>query len=331
MKAVIARIDVRQRRILRRGFGQSENGVPATPAMHFRIGSMAIPSLTTIAFRLQEEGRLSLDDRLSKWLPAVPRASRVKLRMLTNSTAGYYDYIQGNQDFLDLLYANPFRVWKPDELLKVAFDRGFPCEPGACFRYSHASYILLSQVISKATRQKTADVMRALIFRPLGLRRTGISPLAPMPEPTLHAFTSDRGLYEDSTSWSPSWTVGRGTIQNSTIDDVTRMARGVLSGSLLSRSSRRQMIAPLTAGFPGFSADRYYAQGLVMGNGWRIQNPNLNGYNGIMAFLPDRQMSIALVGTHSQRSAGDGLSLAGNVFGALTRYLTPAHPSPIPS
>jgi len=64
--------------------------------MHFRIGSIAIPYVIDLLLQLQDRGRLSLDDPVSNWLPDLPNADRVTLRMLANSTSGYADWIQEN-------------------------------------------------------------------------------------------------------------------------------------------------------------------------------------------------------------------------------------------
>jgi CubicO group peptidase (beta-lactamase class C family) len=67
----------------------------------------------------------------------VPNAGRVTLRMLGHSISGYPDWIQGNPAFVDLLSANPFRLWTDQELLAHAFAQPLICAPGACFHYAH--------------------------------------------------------------------------------------------------------------------------------------------------------------------------------------------------
>jgi D-alanyl-D-alanine carboxypeptidase len=138
--------------------------------MHFRIGSMAIPYLTTLLLQLRDEGRVRLDDRLSEWFPALPNADRITLRMLANNTSGYRHYIQGNPVFVDALYADVFRQWKPNELLSYALARPLACDPGTCFNYSHANFVLLSKVLRKVTGKLTARLMRERILAPLGHR-----------------------------------------------------------------------------------------------------------------------------------------------------------------
>jgi len=329
LKAAIVRVDAGRRTLLRGAIGQSQSDLAANPRMHFRVGSMAIPWLTTVVLELQDEGRLRLTDRISRWFPNLPRAGRVTVQMLANNTAGYYDYIQGYQPFVDLFYTDVFRRWRPSELLDTALSRGFACDPGACFNYAHTNYILLSGIVEKVTGQTTTRQMNRRVLKMLGLHQTQITAKATIPEPVLHAFTSERGVYEDSTTWSPSWTLGSGTIATSTIDDIATSARAIFSGRLLSRRSRRQLLAPSTAGLPPNSRSVYFALGLIVANGWRLQNPSLNGYSGVMAYLPQGTLSIAVTTTNTKAaSLADRNNFSERTFARLAAYLAPDHPSP---
>ncbi|MQA73549.1 MAG: serine hydrolase [Solirubrobacterales bacterium] len=330
LRAVILRVDVGERNLVTTALGHSMVGVPATERMHFRIGSMAIPYLTTLLLQLRDEGRLRLDDKLADWFPELPEADRITLRMLANNTSGYRDYIQGNPAFAETLYANVFRQWKPAELLATALDRGPACEPGACFNYAHTNFILLSKVLREVTGRPVAKLMQKRIFAPLGLRDTDISPRPDIPAPVLHAYTSDRGVYEDSTFWSPSWTIGSGTIMTSDIDDVAESARAIGTGKLLSRRSRREQFAPSTAGLSGLTSELYYGLGVLVTGSWRFQNPMLNGYTGVMAYLPAEKLSIAVTATNGEAASLADKSASELLFTEIGGYLAPDHPATLP-
>lgn len=332
LRAVILRVDVGRRRLVSAALGESMAGVPAVRRMHFRIGSMAIPYLTNLLLQLQDKGRLSLDDKLSRWLPDLnlPNADQVTLKMLANNTSGYPDWIQGNEVFVEDLFDNVFRQWRPNELLAYAFDRPLACEPGACFNYAHTNYAILSKVLRAVTGKPVRRLMRKRIFRPLGLRSTKISRHPRIPRPVLHAYSSDRGPYEDSTYWSPSWTIGSGTIMTSTIRDVARSAQAVGRGRLLSRRARRAQFAPSTVGLPGMTRELYYGLGILIAGGWRLQNPLLNGYSGVMAYLPSRKISIAVTATNGESASRDGRSYSEVLAEEIGGYLAPRHPISLP-
>lgn len=326
MKAVIARVDMAGRMLYRGALGSSQPGVPANPRMRFRVGSMIIPALTSVAFQLQDEGRLKITDPISRWLPEFPRSGETTLLMLMNNSSGLQDWVQGNDAFVDIFYADPFRRWGENELLRIALARGPACSPGSCFNYAHTNYLILGKVLRKVTGTPTATEIRRRIFRPLGMRQTRLSRLAPIPAPALHSYTTERGVFEDATSWSPSWTLGNGTVGTATIDDVSRIARGVLSGRTLSRKSRRQLARRFPPRSDEASPGLYFAQGLIVRNGWRLQNPYLNGYMGTTAWLPAKRLAISVAGTRGRGTPGtDGgeANLTDAVFTAIADYLAP--------
>ena len=168
--------------------------------------------------------------------------------------------------------------------------------------------------------------MTRRILKPLGLDETWITSKSRIPGPALHAFTSERGAYEDSTAWSPSWTLGTGTIATSTIDDIATSARVILSGKVLSPSSRRPFVASDTT--TAASESIYFALGVVVSDGWRLQNPSINAYGGIMAYLPQGKLSVALTTTNTRPAALTGENFTEKTFARLAEYLAPGHVTP---
>jgi CubicO group peptidase (beta-lactamase class C family)/pimeloyl-ACP methyl ester carboxylesterase len=325
LKAAIVRVDTGARPLLSRAYGQSMAGVPANRRMHFRIGSMAIPYLITVLLQLQEEGRLSLDDKLSEFRPQLPDADRITLRELAENTSGYLDWIQGNESFATALFGNVFKQWSVRELLAIAFARGMACAPRTCFIYAHTNYAVLAQVISVVTGRSVRSEIEERVLKPLGLRGISISRLPAMPGPVLHSYNSLRGHYEDATLWSPSWTVGAGTVMSGTIADVARSARAIGSGALLSPAASQEQFTPDASGLGKVAPGIHFGLGILVGNGWRVQNPNLNGYTGIEAYLPSRGISVAIVSTLLQRSGASEAAYSTDLFNRIARYLTPAH------
>jgi D-alanyl-D-alanine carboxypeptidase len=160
LRGVLARVDVGNRTLGRIAVGNSIAGVRTNFRMHFRIGSIAIPYVIDVLLQLQDAGRLSLDDPLSKWLPELRDGDRVTLRMLANSTSCYADWAQENPAFINTLYANVFRQWTTNELLKIALARPVVCAPGTCFHYAHTNFVILDKVIHRVTGRPVAQLLR---------------------------------------------------------------------------------------------------------------------------------------------------------------------------
>ena len=99
LKAVIVRVTVDGKEVLTQAVGDSMTGVPATPQMHFRNGAVAISYVSTLLLKLVDDKKVSLDDKMSKWLPDFPHADQVTLGQLAQMTSGYPDYVLGNDAF----------------------------------------------------------------------------------------------------------------------------------------------------------------------------------------------------------------------------------------
>lgn len=306
--------------LLTEAWGESAPGQPATTDMHWRSGSIAIAYLTTALLQLQDQGVLSIDDRLSKWLPELPRAADITLAMLANSTSGYADYV--NLDVLPL-YEDVHRQWTQDKLIEAALAQPMKCDPGTCFSYAHTNFVVLGRVMTMASGRTVAELIRTGILEPLGMRETSSDATPFIPAPVLHAFTSERGRYEDSTGWSPSWTIAEGAIMTSTIPDVMRSAEAVATGRLLSPEAFAQFLAPRTASFKSMSTERYYGLGVLVSNGWVMQNPSFFGYSGLMAYLPAKRISIAVTTTLGPASP-DG-NTSEQLFRRIAKELAPSH------
>ncbi|HYF25154.1 MAG TPA: serine hydrolase domain-containing protein [Baekduia sp.] len=325
-KAALVRVQIGKRTLLSRGYGESMEGVPASPRMHFRPGSMVLPLMTTLLLQLQDARQLSLDDTVARWFRRYPNADRVTLRMLASSTSGYWDYAQQNEPFQKVFQADVFRHWSDDELLRYAFAQPLACEPGACFHYAHTNFVVLGRILEKVTGQSVTSLMQRRFLGPLRLRNTRISKRPAIPAPALHAYSTDRGAYEDSTSWSPSWSVGVGMVMTSTVSDMIKVIRAIGSGRLFSRSARRQMAAALSRGLPGAPPPTLdYGLGIDVANGWLFQNPQANGYIGLLAYLPPRDIAIVVENTNGP-GVPEGRAIAGVIAKKITQYLAPDRP-----
>lgn len=327
LEAVIYRVVRSGEPVVTNAIGESMTGVPATPDMVFRNGAVAIAYVSTLLLLLAEDGIVGLDDPISAWIPDLPDADTVTPRMLITMTAGYPDYVP-NPTFQSASYANPFRQWTPRELIEFGSSSGpRTFEPGTNWDYSHTNMVILGQVIETATKQNVGDLLRTRVFEPLGLRRTFCLDTAELPEPALHAFTSERKLffetlvgtefYEESTFWNPSWTLAPGMITVSDIADSTAIALDWANGSLLNAESHKAQITPLPFGFGSLVEgcrtchpldDIYdYAMGLVVSGGWLTQNPLFAGYGAVVAVLPPEELAIAVAVTFAPEGfAADG-------------------------
>ena len=354
LRAVIVRVLVDGHDLVTQALGESMTGVPATPDMHFRNGAVAISYVATLLLRLVDRGLVGLDDPLATWLPELPASDRVTLRMLANMTAGYYDYVP-DPGFTSASYADPFRQWTPQELIAVSTAQPHVFEPGSNWDYAHSNYVILGQALEQITNQPLASLLRQQVLGPLGLHHTDDPGTAAMPDPVLHAFSSERRaalgipasarFYEESTYWNPSWTLAQGAIQYTNIYDMAATAVAVGTGVLLSKDSHQAQVDPGLLGFgeplPGCSGCRTlnpfynYGLGVVLNGPWLLQNPLFGGYAAVEAYLPSKRIAIAVATTFAEgsfdakgnyQSSGAALALYSGIGALLAPDEAPPHP-----
>ncbi|WP_175408062.1 serine hydrolase [Streptomyces sp. TRM64462] len=335
LNAVLAKVTVHGREVATTASGESMTGVPATTDMHFRAGGAAIPYLTNVLLQLVDEGRVGLDEPVSRWLPRLPHGDRITLRMLGSSTSGLYDYVP-DPGFVQAFIDDPFRQWTPRELVAISTGKPLWYEPGTNWNYSHTNFVLLGAALEKITGTRLDRLLHQRIFRPLGLRETRNSFTPEMPQPVLHAFSDDRGRYEESTFWNPSWTIAPGAVLTSDICDLARGAEGVGTGELTSPAAYRTLLDPGTVGKGGPTATcpatvcraqteaSHYGLGVVVKDGWIFQNPSFGGYAGVMAYLPAEGLAVAVAVTAGPE-APEGNN-AQTVASRIAAALTPEHP-----
>ncbi|WP_216916272.1 MULTISPECIES: serine hydrolase domain-containing protein [unclassified Synechococcus] len=353
LRAVIVRVTIDGKEVVTEAMGESMTGVPATEDMHVRNGAIAISYVATLLLQLVDENRVSLDDKLAKWLPEIPNAERVTLGQLARMTSGYRDYVIGNAAFEKTAFENPFRQFSVQDLLAYADLKTLWYEPGTSWNYAHTNYLLLGLALERITGQTMPVLMQERIFGPLKLRNTrdpgGTPAIAP---PVLHAFSSERrqGLgipagtrfYEESTFWNPSWTITRGAVQFTTIHDMATSAEAIGTGRLLSPQSHRLQIAPTLRGFgrpiEGCAtcttlSDFYtYGIGIVLSGPWLLQNPLFSGQAGVMAYLPSRKIAVAVAVTFDEGAfdaSGGYCNAADDIFRAIGAYLAPQDAPPV--
>jgi CubicO group peptidase (beta-lactamase class C family) len=199
------------------------------------------------------------------------------------------------------------------------------CDPGACFHYAHTNFILLGNVIQKVTRKSVTELIQQKFLGPLVLTQTKITKLPAIPAPALHAYTDERGVYEESTGWSPSWGLGVGLIMTSTARDMTTLIKAIGTGKFLSKSSASQQVEDLSKGLEGAPTQIGYGLGIAVAGTWVLQNPVFNGYAGIAAYETTQKISIVIDNTHGPNATA-GTSIASEIFKALAAYLAPNDP-----
>jgi CubicO group peptidase (beta-lactamase class C family) len=352
LNAVIVRVTKGDKVVTTKAFGNSLAGVPATKNMRFRNGAVAFAYVSTLLLQYVDEGKVELSDTIDRWLPDLPNADKVTLKMLANQTSGYPDY-ERDPDWELAFVQDPFHEWTYKERLKVAFAKPVLFDPGTNWSYSHTNFMLLGKILSEVGDKPLAKLLERKVLGPMGLQATVADQTAQIPGPVLHAFSSERrgalGLpadvdfYEESTFWNMAWGTPVGATQTTNIYDLTRTARAVGAGTLLSKKSYRAMTQPRLLGFgqrqencaPSCfqqSIGYNYGLGVVRTGDWLLQNPLLGGYAATMANLPGKDISIAVATTFKQEAFnadGSYPNASDGIFRQIGAVMAPKQPPPV--
>jgi CubicO group peptidase (beta-lactamase class C family) len=193
---VIVKVTRGEEVVAEQAFGTSMDGVPATTDMHFRNGAVAFAYIGTLLMQFVDERKVTLDDTIERWMPTLPEAGKVTLKMLANQTSGYPDY-ETDPAWLAAFNADPFRVWTLEERLRYAFSRPMQFPPGTNWSYSHTNFMVLGEILAKIGGKPLATLLREKVLDPMGSptpsRRRRPRSRAPPCTPTAPSVASRSG------------------------------------------------------------------------------------------------------------------------------------------
>ncbi len=178
------------------GDARLEPPMAARPEMRYSIGSISKQFTATAILMLQEQGKLSLDDKVSKFLPDLTRANEITVRQLLAQTSGYQDYWP--QDYVPPLMLQPITG---NRILELWARKPLDFDPGTKWQYSNTNFVIAGLIAEKASGMRLLDFLHQHIFDPLGMKsvtntdqqklgdsdptgymRFGLGPLRPAPK-----------------------------------------------------------------------------------------------------------------------------------------------------
>jgi len=275
--------------VIRRSYGRAnlEDRIAATPETNYRLASVTKQFTATAILLLAEDGKLSLGDRVKKWLPSLPPAvDPVTIGQLLTHTSGIVDYedVIPSGTTTQLHDADVLRLLEPHDSTYF--------KPGTSYRYSNSGYALLALIVERASGKSFAAFLRERIFIPLGMAHTvayeeGISTV---PTRAL-GYTMKVGRWTRKDQSVTSAVLGDGGIYSS-IDDLVRWDAAWYDSRLLRNESRALAVRPHT---DTDKADVKY------GFGWRITGESLwhsgetSGFRNVIVRYPIRRLAVVIL------------------------------------
>lgn len=288
-------ISVRQGQqiLFEQGFGQAnlETATSLTSSSVMRIGSVTKQFTAATILLLEEEGKLSVSDRLARYLPTVPRAEDLTLERMLNHTSGLGNYTDAPSLEAFLNAGRPDRTTGDMVALVAGADNLMKFEPGSAWAYSNTAYVLLGAVIEAVDGKLLAESLRDRLFRPVGLTATAVDSAGDVVAGRASGYTNAAhpSGFENASFVSMSYPGAAGAMR-STTTDLCRWHQALLGGRVLSDSSIAKMLRPATLADGTIpkdgAADVRYAFGLELSPaGERAVVGHGGGIHGFAAYV----------------------------------------------
>lgn len=287
--------------------------VAATPQMRYPIGSVAKQLTAAAILLLAEDGKLTLDDPVGKYVPDLTRGDQVTIRQILSHTSGYRDYAP--QDYMIPEWRQPI---EPAALVAKWAHAPLDFEPGTQYQYSNTNFVIAALIVEKLAGQPLFDFLKARVFAPLGMTSAidvdrGV--LAPT-DPAGY-FRRANGPPHEVAQQGAGWKLGSYEL-GMTAEDLAKWDIAVMDQKILSPASWQALTRETV--LANGAGTRY-----GLGIGVRIVNARRtlehggedNGFVSDNLVLPDDKLAIAVL-TNQDASAAAG-DIAQKAIDALVR------------
>jgi CubicO group peptidase (beta-lactamase class C family) len=301
-----------------RGFGYADVKAKrrVTPATQFYTGSLSKQFTAACVLLLAQQKKLSLDDRVTKYVPELSIARNVTIAELLQQTSGLPDYTKAPGVVHD-----PTRAVDLVTLIKAVNRMPPAAPPGAVFAYNNFNYMLAGLIVQRVSGMPLSVVYATQIFQPLIMTSSflagdqGISPAHAL------GYTRAGGKFVPVHAWDPTRLFGAGSLVT-TVQDLAKWDVGF--PLLLNVDSVRRMWTPGTAGGEygmGWMIDERGGQRFVWHNG------EIAGYHAMNALLPDQHLAVIVLANADSLGQGTTVQperLASRILN-IVAPLPPAH------
>jgi D-alanyl-D-alanine carboxypeptidase len=295
--------------------GISHDTVTIKPDMLFAIGSITKNFVATLTLKMAEEGKLSLDDPLSKWLPEYPHVnSEITIRQLLNHSSGIYMF-WSNQQIWDDLKKDRTKVWTPEEVLSYIKEPYF--EPGEGYRYSNTNYLLMAMIMEKVTGESLSVQFKERFWKPLHIENAYLSIEEEIPDNQAHVYGdnfNNDGSHHDLTflprASHESIGYGSGGLFM-TAEDLAFWCHSLFEGKILNQQSMDEMLQFVSSGLSknmndyGLGVEKFRRKNsngkMAIGHG----GANI-GTSAYMVYLPKYHLSVVvMINNMNHQCSGD--------------------------
>ena len=309
------------------GFADVENQLAATPQTVFRIGSITKQFTSSAIMQLVQEGKLNLDDDITKYGLTFPTHGRkILLRHLLNHTSGIPSYTDVGSRFGTVMRMD----LSHDSLISVIAKDSLQFEPGTHFYYNNTGYFMLGMIIEKVTGKKYGDYLAERLFAPHGLAGSTYCDTKKLIPRRAQGYDKGANGFTNSDFLSMDLPYAAGSLC-STVGDLVSWTTRLHAGRIVNATSFRDMTTPvkLPSGRPmsygfGLTADTAGTHRVISHGG------GINGFISFLSHFPDASLTVVvLANTSPAPSDAVADALARAVLGVPRRV--PPPPKDLPT
>jgi D-alanyl-D-alanine carboxypeptidase len=311
--------------LMRKAYGAAslELGVPLRPEHVFRLGSITKQFTAVATLMLVDEGRVSLDDEITKFFPDYPtQGRRITVEHLLTHTSGIQSYT-GMASYR----ADMRRDMTPEQLIAGFREQPMQFSPGERWSYNNSGYALLGAIIEKVSGMSYADFIRTRIFEPLGMRNTYYETAdAVVPGRVPGYDRAGQGPIRQADWVSMTLPYAAGALIG-TVDDLLTWNRAVAEGRMLKPETWRrafnpyQLSAGLTAGY-GYG----WFVGEAAGRPSIEHGGDINGFSSNNLWIPSERLHVIVLSNREREAERDPDAISRQIAARLLG--APAAPAP---
>lgn len=287
-----------------RAYGQArlEPLTPARPEMRYSIGSISKQFTASAILMLAEQGKLSLDDPVAKYIPNLTRAKEVTIRQLLSHTSGYQDYWP--QDYVPPFMTQPVTA---EKIMDLWARKPLDFDPGTKWQYSNTNYVIAGVIVEKVSGKPLLDFLQERMFSPLGMQRVDNIDLHRLPETDATGYMRYAlGPPRVAPKEGPGWLFAAGELAMPA-EELAKWDLGMLGQRLLKPASYKEMQTEVT--LRDGSGTRY-GLGLQVSNlaGHRMvsHSGEVSGFTAQNSVFPDDNAAVVVL-TNQDAAGASGL------------------------
>jgi len=264
------------------GLANIELNVPVTPETVFKIGSVSKQFIATGIMLLVADGKISLDDKISKYPDGTPETWKdINIRHLLTHTSGIVREAPG---------FDPDKIQNDADVIKTAYSESLRFAPGEKWEYCNVGYFTLAEIIRKVSGKSWGDYLKERVFSPLGMNATRATTVTEIIPNRADSYTLQNDKLLNAENWR---TVRPSGAFLSNALDLAKWEAALNENKILSQSIRNQMWTPVT-----LNDGKKYQYGF----GWELNNfrgistiehgGTLTGFRANYLRLPEQGLTV---------------------------------------